>query len=471
MVNKHLDNKSFSIGCLETVKRYGKKLGFATIFNRFKLKGDKLSKFVSGLISHKLHFNQSINHASEWLNQPEILSEFDLGSFQPKTLYRVLDNLGRHECSVMTFIQKRLLELYDFQNTDTNLDWSSLIIYGDKSNMAKRGYSRDGRPDKKQVTFGVSQFCSPINIPFTFTVEAGNVLDKQHFAKTFRRSLNALREGSLIVLDRGANTKDNKSLIRGRNHHYLCASSLSKSVDVMIRKFKRSKALLVETKNGLRTYCWQYSEGFVKKYLYYSERLYRDQYARKEHNAAKKADEHRELERRIRSGRKYKRRKYDLQSYIAEEKLALQKRLKNMTFKELRKHMLNATLTGREGFFLLISSKNLTAKQALTIYRNRDAVEKLIDSLKNVIKLKPVRVWTDNAIKGALMIGFLAQLIVALLRYDNDQLRNLRPKTIVQSLRNLTLTIEHQDQMIENRIISNFDEINMLILMPEQGIT
>lgn len=471
MANKHLENKSFSIGCIETVKRYGKKIGFATIFNRFKQKGDKLSKFVNGLAAHKLHFNQSINHASEWLNEPEILTEFELNGFKPKTLYRVLECLGRHECSVMTFIQKRLLELYDFKNTNANLDWSSLIIYGDKSNLAERGYSRDGRPDKKQITFGVTQFCSPIDIPFTFTVEAGNVLDKQHFGKTFKRSLKALKEGSFLVLDRGANTKGNKQLIRSKHHHYLCAASLSKSVDVKINGYRKNKAVLVEEKDGLKTYCQRYSECGEYKYIYFSERLYNDQYKRKESNAAKKADEHREMERRIRSGRKYKRRKYDLQSFIAEEQLALQKRLKNMTLKELRKRMFEASLTGREGFFLLISSKNLTGKQALTIYRNRDAVEKLIDSLKNVVKLKPVRVWTSNAIKGALMIGFLAQLIVALLRYDNDQLIKLRPKTIVQSLRNLTLTIEHQDLMIENRIISNFDEINMLILKPEQAVT
>ncbi len=470
MTSKHENNKSFSIGCIEIVKRYGKELGFATIFNRFKQKGDQLSKYVFGLVSHKLHFNQSVHHASKWLNKPEIGEQFALGKFKPKTLYRVLETLGRHEHSIMTFIQKRLLELYDFENTDSDMDWSSLVIYGEKAKMAKQGYSRDGRPDKKQITFGVSQFRSPIEIPFTLTVEAGNVLDKQHFPKTFKRTLKALKNGSLLVMDRGANTKENKALVREKKHHYLCAASLSKKTDIRQVDFSK-KSVIVEKKHSLKTYCMKYYDEDEYKYLFFSEKLYQDQISKKEKNAKKKAKEHKEMQRRIKSGRKYKRKKYDLQDFIAEEHIALQKRLKNLTFKELKEHMFKASITGREGYFLLVASKNLTEKEALSIYRSRDTVEKLMNSLKNVIKIKPVRVWTDNAIKGAIIIGFLAQLVIAMMKYDNKVIRNKHPQTIVQSLRNLTLTIEHREVLLKNRVISNFDEINSLVITPETGIS
>ena len=60
MVSNNENNKSFSVGCIEISKKYAKKLGFATIFNRFKVKGQQLSKYVSGLVSHKMHFNLSL---------------------------------------------------------------------------------------------------------------------------------------------------------------------------------------------------------------------------------------------------------------------------------------------------------------------------------------------------------------------------------------------------------------------------
>lgn len=472
MVSKHENNKSFSIGCIEISKKYGKKLGFATILNRFKIKGQQLSKYVAGLISHKLHFNQSINHAAGWMNQPHILHELFLSEFNVKTLYRVLGTLGRHDKAIMTLFQRRLNKVYDFEGTDSNFDWSSITLHGNKSGMGKRGYSRDGHPDKKQITFGLAEYREPVNVPYALTIAAGNILDKQHFIKTFKRTLKALNKESLIILDRGANTKDNKSEVRKYKHHYLCASSLSKKVDVKIKEFDAGKMLIEENgKTKKKTYCLKYEEGKEYKYLYFSEKLYDDQMRRKNNNVEKKMAKRKELERRIKSGRKYKKKSYQLQNFIATETLSLQKRLNNLTQKELKKKLLTEAVTGREGFFLLVSSKNLTPNEALQQYRSRDSIEKLIDSLKNVIKVKPVRVWTDNEIKGALLIGFFAQVIISLMKYEHTDLKKLHPKTIVESIRNLTLTSEHKENFIQNRIISNIDPINKHILGQNTAIT
>ena len=65
-------------------------------------------------------------------------------------------------------------------------------------------------------------------------------------------------------------------------------------------------------------------------------------------------------------------------------------------------------INGREGFFCLKSSKNLTLKEALLTYRKKDLIEKIYHSLKNEIEIKPLRVWRDKSIYGALIIGFIA---------------------------------------------------------------
>ena len=82
------------------------------------------------------------------------------------------------------------------------------------------------------------------------TVQAGNILDKQHFQITFKRTLKALNEGSLIIVDRGANTQDNKTLIRKYHHHYLCGATLSKKIDEKIRLFDKQKTFVAEEKQG-----------------------------------------------------------------------------------------------------------------------------------------------------------------------------------------------------------------------------
>ena len=169
--------------------------------------------------------------------------------------------------------------------------------------------------------------------------------------------------------------------------------------------------------------------------------------------------------------RKHKKKSHQLQDFIATETLSLQKRLTNLTPKQLEKKLFEDAITGREGFFLLNSSKNLTPDEALTQYKSRDTIEKLIDSLKNVIKVKPVRVWDDDEIKGILLIGFLAQVMISLVKYEHEELKTLHPKTIIESIRNLTLTIEHKETFVQNRIISNFDKINRSILGQNAVIT
>lgn len=471
MASKHINNKSFSIGCIEIVKKYEKKLGFATIFNRFKTKADKLSKFVVGFVSHKIHYNQSINHAAEWMNLPHIREELALKEFEPKTAYRNLATLGRHDKSIISLTQNRLQSTYKFENTNSNIDWSSLVLYGNKANLGEQGYSRDHRPDKKQITFGISEYANPINVPMALTVQAGNVLDKQHFPITFRRTLKALNEGSLIIIDRGANTKDNKSLVRIYYHHYLCAATLSQKVDEKIRLFDKQKADTIEDKKGRKVYCHKYFENNEHCYLYFSEKLYEDQINRKKKHIQKRLKENKEIQDKILSTRKKKQKTHQLQDFIATETLSLQKRLEKLSESELGEALFSESITGREGFFLLVSSKNLTHSEALKLYRERDSIEKMMDSLKNVIRIKPVRVWTDDEIKGALLIGFFAQLIISLMKYENENLRDFHPKTIVESIRNLTLTLEYEDDFAFRKVISNIDGINQHILGQKAEVT
>jgi len=472
MISKHENNKSFSIGCIETTKKYSKKLGFATIFNRFKVKGQQLSKYVTGLVSHKMHFNQSINHAADWMNQSHILEEFQLSEFNVKTLYRVLGTLGRHDKAIMTLFQRNLNVKYQFENTDSNFDWSSLTLFGHKARLGKRGHSRDGYPGKKQITFGLAEYRAPVNVPYALTVAAGNVLDKLHFFKTFKRTLKALIDGSLIILDRGANSKECKEAVRMYKHHYLCAGSLSKSVDLKIKGFHENCVLVMEDeKTKKKIFCLQYYQNKEFKYLYFSEENYDNCMKKRKRKIQKKLVEYKELERKINSPRKRKKKSYQLQDFIATETLSLQRRLTTLTPKELKKRLFEEALTGREGFFLLNSSKNLTPNEAVQQYKSRDSIEKLIDSLKNVIRVKPVRVWDDDEIKGALLIGFLAQVIISLVKFEHKELKTLHPKTIVESVRNLTLTIEHKETFVQNRIISNIDPINKQILGQNTVIT
>ena len=71
-----------------------------------------------------------------------------------------------------------------------------------------------------------------------------------------------------------------------------------------------------------------------------------------------------------------------------------------MTEEEAKFILKKASITGREGFFCLVSNKDLTLKEALETYRKKDSIEKQFHALKNEIDIKPLRVWSVNSING-----------------------------------------------------------------------
>lgn len=85
-------------------------------------------------------------------------------------------------------------------------------------------------------------------------------------------------------------------------------------------------------------------------------------------------------------------------------------------------------------------------------------------------RIKPLRVWSDNSIYGAIIIGFISQLIMSLVRYDNEELKHVSVKFVKNSLMNLTVTVELLEGGIKRHIYANFDWINELILVENRGI-
>jgi len=68
------------------------------------------------------------------------------------------------------------------------------------------------------------------------------------------------------------------------------------------------------------------------------------------------------------------------------------------------------------GWFVLISNKIKDAAEALSVYRNKDAVEKEFDDLKNDLDMKRLRMHTPHSVEGRLFIQFLASILTAWLK-------------------------------------------------------
>ena len=462
------DNISFPIGTILTVQKYYDHLDLSEIFGKHKSRGVSINSLLEALLSYKLTENQSITRAADWINRDEVLDAFNLDFFEQRTLYRVLEIVGVNREEIMADIQDVLFEVYDFEHTNINMDWTSFVLYGDKCPLGKYGYSRDHRPDKKQITMGLSELSRPINIPIGMTVRAGNVSDQVHFDDTFDQVKDRLREGSMVVFDQGANRKENLDRIEHSKLKYVTARQINKSdEETWIKNFDKSKAELVDERNGIY--------GLKKKfpsrvnYLYFSEHLFEQKMASKFRKVERLLNEAEEIQKCIESNRGLPKR-YRINNPLVDCEYSYQTKLASLSDEEARAILKEASITGREGFFCLVSDKDLTLTEALAIYREKDSIEKIINSLKNEIEIKPLRVWSDYSIYGALILGFLAQLIISLIRFEYKELKHKSPKFIKISLMNLTVTVEYRKSGKKRYIFSNFDPISQVILSKNDEI-
>ena len=126
----------------------------------------------------------------------------------------------------------------------------------------------------------------------------------------------------------------------------------------------------------------------------------------------------------------------------------------------------------RSGIFKLESSEQLTPLEALNRYRSRATVEHLIHSLKRVTGLKPLRVWKENSIRGAMLLALLAETAIAMAGYGMETRKETKvgkevrtecrhsTESMVWSLSHLTVTRLIEKGKAKKAHFSNWDPIS-----------
>lgn len=93
-------------------------------------------------------------------------------SVSERSLGRAVAAVGRAAPIIIERYQD-LIKEKKMVDKNQNIDWSSSFFEGRKAEIAEYGYSRDHRPDKKQITWGIS---TGINgVPSALTIQNGNV--------------------------------------------------------------------------------------------------------------------------------------------------------------------------------------------------------------------------------------------------------------------------------------------------------
>jgi len=143
-------------------------------------------------------------------------------------LYRALDRLLPHKRALESHLKQRFGELFALDYDLLLYDVTSTYFEGEaKGNpQAQRGYSRDSRPDCKQVCIGL--VVTRDGYPLGYEVFAGNRVD----VTTVEEIVEAMEErygkaGRVWVMDRGMVSEANLTWLREGGRRYLVGTPKS----------------------------------------------------------------------------------------------------------------------------------------------------------------------------------------------------------------------------------------------------
>jgi transposase len=163
----------------------------------------------------------------DWIRSTALgdLLGVDFAELAEDALYRNLDRLHPRRVAIEAALAEREKNLFDLDQTVFLYDLTSTYFEGKAlaNPKAQRGYSRDSRPDCKQVVVGLA--VNRDGFPLAHEVMAGNRND----ATTVEQMLEALdqrvglRAEQTVVVDRGMSGQANLDKIRARGLHYLVA--------------------------------------------------------------------------------------------------------------------------------------------------------------------------------------------------------------------------------------------------------
>jgi transposase len=174
--------------------------------------------------------SSELHIAEDWYRRTALCDLLQLGDEEVNKdrLYRGLDHLLVHKAALEAHLTKRCGELFARQNEVLLYDVTSTYFEGqaEANPQAQRGYSRDHRPDCKQVC--IALVVTFDGFPLGYEVFAGNTHDSRTL-QTIVITMEARHGllGRVWITDRGMASAENLAWLRQTGRRYIIGAPKS----------------------------------------------------------------------------------------------------------------------------------------------------------------------------------------------------------------------------------------------------
>jgi len=366
-------------------------------------------------------------------------------------LLRAMDWLIDQKEAIEKEIANQMLTLFDQEVDLVFYDVTSSYFEGDRSvtaeDIRRYGYSRDGRPDRRQILVGLVM--TRQGIPLGHHVFAGNQADK----KTLKEVAEDLKgrfgiQRAVFVADRGMLSEENLETILGANFDYVLSLPMRHSVAVG-KLLKQTEGHWDEDPEAAEQFYLDEEDLPVRYAVAYDPALAERSRQRREERLEKAARFIENVKDRLKRASESPRPRgrpitvqgafEQIHDYLRDRNLGryyqvelTSKGLKVTENTKARK--LEEKIDGK----LVVESScaDLTAEELIGRYKELADIERAFRTLKSTLEIRPMYHWTEKRIRAHVFICVIALQIQRYMRHRLSE-SDLSVERAIQRLQTL----------------------------------
>lgn len=422
--NQTILSSSISNISIEEIKLHGpllvlnyfcKKIGLSNILGEY---GDEILSLV---FAHCIDY-KSINQMSRWFKRTDLNMILNLENLTEDRLLKALDSIdGENDIeAIQNKIFEKIKSVYELDTEGVIYDVTNTYLYGKNCPLGQFGKDKEGVKGRPLIQIGLG-VTKKDGIPIFHKTFNGNISD----SRTLHDLITSFRKydikSGMIVYDRGITSGNNIKQVKKLKWDTVCGLASNNTLKDIVRKFV-SENKLIDIKKRIK----------MNKTVFY---VFPQKYIIEDIEGVLLICYNEEKEKNLRESR------YDeiqnaqtLKINGGQIKSGLEKYFNNNGSLD---HKVISQEEEFDGFSFVFSTKKIPVNEIMRLYfHDKDIIEKAFQSLKGVVKVRPIRHWLYNRVISHIFVCYLAYLLLSLLKLSLKKI-DLSPIRALQELDSL----------------------------------
>lgn len=402
-------------GPLLVLNYFCEKIGLSNILGEY---GDEL---LSLAFAHCIDY-KSVNQMSRWFKRTDLNMILNLENLTEDRILKALDSIdGENDIEqIQNEIFEKMKSIYPLDTTGVIYDVTNTYLYGKNCSLGQLGKDKEGVKGRPLIQIGLGVTKND-GIPIFHKTFNGNISD----SRTLHDLITSFRKykisSGIIVYDRGITSESNIKQVKKLGWETICGLASNNVLKNITRKIVEDSKL-IDIKKRIKmnktifyVFHQKYSIGDIEGILLI---CYNEQ-------KAKDLRESRYDEIQNAQG---------LKNDGKEIKLGLEKYF--YTDGNINHNAINQD-EEFDGFSFIFSTKDIPIAEVMRLYfHDKDIIEKAFQSLKGVVKVRPIRHWLYNRVISHIFVCYLSYLLLSLLKLSLKKI-NMSPIRAIRELDSL----------------------------------